>query len=141
MSESKGKVKRLIQIETKDIKKYRNMYALNQKYICPLCNNSLASGGVISLDHSHSGGQLRGTLHSSCNVIEGRIKANAQKMQKVSHYVKTDYLGFLRNLIKYLEYHEANPRNVIHPSFDLETGKQKPKKRVVRRKATPKGKS
>jgi len=38
-------------------------------------------------------------------------------------------IQWLRNLADYLEYHQNNPSGIIHPTFDLKTGKQKPVKR------------
>ena len=43
-----------------------------------------------------------------------------------------DPVKWLRNLANYIEYHESNPSGVIHPTFDIKTGKQKPVKRSKR---------
>ncbi len=50
------------------------------------------------------------------------------------HMVKTDTTEWLLRLVDYLRHYDANPTNYVHPTFDHEKGKQKPKKRVVRRK-------
>ena len=128
------KPKQVKQIAVAEIPKYRTMIAKQQKFICPICGKSLASGGTIALDHDHKTGALRGTLHSSCNSAEGRTKAGAQTMQKTSHIVRTDYLSYLENLVKYLRACEDKPKRIIHPTFDLNTGKQKPKRRRVKKK-------
>lgn len=118
-----------IQIKPKDIPKYRTMFSTKQKFICPICNQSLAVGGKVALDHCHSTGLLRATLHASCNSAEGRTKAGAQQLQKTTHIVRTDYIQYLKNLVKYLESHEENPSKVLHPTWSVELGRQKPVKR------------
>ena len=123
------------QIKASEIAKYRNHLAGKQKYRCGICKAPLA-GQVITLDHSHVDGRLRGALCNTCNRSEGKVKKAAQYMAKVTHLSKTDYLGFLKELVRYLEYFHENPRELYHPTFDLKTGKQKPVKRKKRTKST-----
>ena len=122
-----------MQIKHTDIPKYRKMFAGKQRYICPICHGSLATG-LTALDHSHTTGELRGTICGPCNRAEGKVKVGAQFMMKVTHLVRIDYLKWLKGLVAYLEYHAKNPSGIIHPTFDLEKGKQKPRKRPRRKK-------
>ena len=121
------------QIKATDIPRYRQMYTTKQAYKCAICGTPLA-GIRTALDHSHKTGLLRGVLCSGCNSLEGIVLKGAQRYAKASHMIKTDYLQWLDRLRSYLMHFEMNPTGVVHPSFDLETGKQKPKKRVKRRK-------
>ena len=118
----------LTPIKVKEIPKYRAMYALKQKYQCGICKKPLGTA-TMALDHDHDTGHIRGTLCMPCNRSEGKVKAGAKYMQKVTHLAKTNYIKFLINLVKYLVYHQKNPSNIIHPTFDLELGKTKPTKR------------
>ena len=122
-----------MQIKTRDVERYRKMYAAKQRYICPMCGKSLA-GDVTALDHDHSTGELRGTLCRPCNRAEGKVMAGAHYMMKVTHLAKVDYLKWLKGLVAYLEYHKKNPSGIVHPTFDLEKGKQKPRKRARRKR-------
>ena len=121
------------QIKASDIPRYRKMFAAKQKYKCPVCGGSLASG-LTALDHSHTTGELRGTLCGPCNRAEGKVKVGAHYMMKITHLAKVNYLQWLKRLVAYLEYHTENPSGIIHPTFDLEKGKQKPRKRAGRKK-------
>lgn len=119
------------QIKTSEIPKYRRMIAGKQDYRCGICKARLA-GSVQTLDHCHTTGRLRGVLCSSCNMSEGKVKKGAQYLSKSTHLSRTDYLSWLRALISYLENYNDNRKGVIHPTFDLTTGKQKPVKRRKR---------
>ncbi|MCK5906722.1 MAG: hypothetical protein KAG37_03980 [Flavobacteriales bacterium] len=122
-----------VQIKSSEIPKFRSYFAKKQSYDCPLCSEKL-SLRKQALDHCHTTGKLRGTLHADCNRCEGKVREGAKFMTKITHLSRTDLLQFLKNMVKYLEDSEANPSHWIHPSFDLETGKQKPKKRRPRSK-------
>lgn len=122
-----------MQIKSTDIAKYRKMFAIKQKYRCPICGGSLATG-LPALDHSHTTGELRATLCGPCNRAEGKVKSGAHYMMKVTHLAKTDYLQWLKNLVAYLDYYSKNPTGIIHSTFDLEKGRQKPRKRAKRKK-------
>lgn len=128
----KKPIKPLLQIKQAEIAKYRTMFATKQGYICPICGNSLATG-IVALDHNHKGhGELRGTLHSSCNSSIGRMEHGAKHLQKVSHISKTNFIVYLENTLNFLKSTEENPSHLVHPTFDLTTMKQKPKKRTKR---------
>ena len=116
------------QIKSTEVPKYRKMYATKQKYICPVCGGSIATG-MTALDHCHDTGMLRATLCGTCNRNEGKLKKAMRYMAAKSHLVWSDPIQWLRNLANYLEHHKENPSGVIHPTFDIEKGKQRPVKR------------
>jgi len=109
----------------------RKQLAAKQKYACPLCGGSLAIGKP-ALDHCHDTGNVRATLCQSCNVSEGKVKAGVLFRTPKPNLAYTNPVQWLRNLADYLEYHKENPSGLIHPTFDVKTGKQKPKKRKKR---------
>lgn len=112
---------------TADVSNHRRAKAIQQKYKCPICKGTLS--GKITLDHCHSTGHTRSTLCDSCNMSEGKVKAGILYMTPKTNLGYTDKIQWLKNLVKYWEYHEKNPSGIIHPTFDLKTGKQKPVKR------------
>jgi hypothetical protein len=106
------------QLKAKDVKKYRNIIAKEQKGLCAICKTCLENCKGVSLDHQHKtkketigvngAGLIRGVLCRDCNVFEGKIWNNSKR------YGKFDNLPeFLRNLADYLE-KENYP--YIHPS-------------------------
>lgn len=90
--------------------------------------------GIPALDHDHKTGQIRATLCGLCNRNEGKVLKAMVYMAKKSHPVWTNPIGWLRSLASYLEWHEKNPSGLIHPTFDIVEGKQKPKKRSKRKR-------
>lgn len=116
------------QIRNGEIANYRKMYAAKQKYKCALCGCSIAKG-MTALDHCHENGMLRATLCNHCNRAEGKVRKAMRYMAPKSHLVWSDETAFLEGLAEYIKYHKENPSNIIHPTFDIKTGKQKPVKR------------
>lgn len=106
----------------------RKQLAAKQMYICPLCGGTLAAGKP-ALDHCHKTGNVRATLCQSCNVGEGKVLAGLLFRTPKNNLAYKNPAEWLRKLIAYWEYHEANPSGLIHPTFDVKTGKQKPVKR------------
>jgi len=121
------------QIAQKEIAIIRGEKSIKQQYKCPICSGSLAAG-VSALDHCHTPGRLRSVLCGTCNRNEGKVLKAMVYMAKKIHPVWTNKVAWLRRLADYLEWHEQNPSDLIHPTFDMAKGKQKPKKRARRKK-------
>lgn len=116
------------QLRDAEVAAYRKQLEAKQKYRCPICNAPIAHG-VNALDHDHKTGMIRATLCRSCNVSEGKVLAGIKFRTPVGNLAYKDPVQWLRNLADYWEFHQNNPSGVVHPSFDLNTGKQKPVKR------------
>jgi hypothetical protein len=123
-------IKRLLKTAD-DVATYRKQKAAMQKYKCPICRGPLQVN-VTALDHSHKNGHCRSVLCRSCNVGEGKVMAGLKFRTTKTNLAYRDPVQWLRNLADYLEYHENNPSGIIHPTFDIKTGKQKPVKRKKR---------
>lgn len=123
------------QLRDSEIASYRKQLEARQKYRCPICGAAIAHG-VNALDHCHKTGHIRATLCRSCNVSEGKVLAGLKFRTPVGNLAYKDPVQWLRNLADYWEYHQNNPSGVIHPSFDLSTGKQKPVKRKTTARRT-----
>lgn len=117
-----------MKLATRDIPKVRNRLSMKQKYECPICRCSLAASKP-TLDHCHQTGNVRGTLCSTCNSLEGRITKTIQRYGKIGHLSWHDYITFLENMTGYVRHHRKNPSGVIHPTYDPVTMAQKPKRR------------
>jgi hypothetical protein len=112
-----------------DVSIYRKSKSALQKFKCPICQGPLQLGIASALDHSHKNGNCRSVLCRSCNVGEGKVLAGMLFRTTKANLAYRDPVKWLRNLANYIEYHELNPSGVIHPTFDIKTGKQKPVKR------------
>lgn len=128
MTTSTPKIKVIRQLRDGEIDSVRKAMAAKQKYRCPLCRGSLAHG-INALDHCHKNGSVRAVLCRSCNVSEGKVLAGVLFRTPLGNLAHSDPIQWLRNLADYWEHHKANPSGVIHPTFDVKKGKQKPVKR------------
>ena len=123
------------QIATVDIPRYRSHFAKKNKYTCPICKQPMG-GKRISLDHCHSTGKIRDSICQDCNRTEGMVKKAVEQYQKIGSYIKQNPVEWLKSLIEYLEHHRSHPSTVIHPSFDLDTGRQRPTRKRRKVKGT-----
>jgi len=86
---------------------------------CALCGLP----GVIKdpvLDHSHTTGAVRGTLHRSCNALLGKLENNHARFG-----VAEDRLpAFLHGAAAYLQKHKTNITGLIHPTHKTEEEKR-----------------
>jgi len=121
------------QLNTKLLGLHRKVKATQQKYQCPVCKGPLGTTG--KLDHCHRNGQCRSMLCSSCNEGEGKVLAGMLFRTPKSNLAYKDRVAWLENLVKYWDYWDNKPSGIFHPTFDMKTGKQKPVKRKVRKKA------
>jgi hypothetical protein len=125
----------MAQIEVRDIPRYRSMFASRIRYICPICEEPMR-GKSVTLDHCHLSGRLRGAICNACNRAEGKVRMaithhTMRRMVPKEHMMWTNPSKWLENLSKYLVHHQDNPSDVIHPTFDLVKGKQKPKRKAT----------
>lgn len=119
------------QLRPDEVAAFRKHYAAKQRYRCPLCGGTLASG-TPALDHNHKNGLVRSTLCQSCNVSEGKVLAGLLFRTPKGNLAYSKPAAWLRKLADYWDYHEANPSTLVHPTFDLAKGKQKPVKRAAK---------
>ena len=110
------------------IKSVRDGQIVAQRGTCALCGLP----GVIKdpvLDHCHTTGAVRGTLHRSCNSLLGKVENNAAR------FGVKDLSAFLNGCARYLQIHKTNITRMIHPTHKTEDEKRlvRNNKAVVRR--------
>lgn len=115
------------QIETKHLESVRKQLVLKQKNVCAICGQGFTRADGPVVDHDHDTGVIRGVIHRSCNMAEGKLKVKANRGHKgVKAYELLIGLG------KYLEHHQVAKTQLIHPTFM--TPDQKRKQRNLKAK-------
>ena len=118
-----------MKIRFKDIAQNRNEILFQQGGYCAIC---LIEPKVPCLDHNHSApGNIRGVLCRGCNLYLGKIQNNYKR------YGITDVTSWLRQCATYIDQHEHEPLDLIHPTY-LTPNERKEK---TRSKAKAKAKS
>ena len=116
---------KLIQMNEKDKKEFRDQKAREQNYICPICNQKREPSEFV-VDHQHKtkaekngengAGLVRGVICFMCNATEGRMLA---KFKRSGLNKDISFQDYLRALADYLD---QPTTNYIHPN-------EKPKER------------
>ena len=64
------------------IEKYiKALFAEAQHDSCPVCSNPLTE--KLSLDHDHTTGEPRGSLHQPCNLKVAQIETHTKKLNYI----------------------------------------------------------
>lgn len=92
-----------------------------QGYLCMICRNNLRriNQRDVCLDHDHKTGVIRGVLCRGCNGAEGKIINLATRFKK-----DLTQLQWLRNLLTYLEFHQAPRTEFLHSTYRTEKEKR-----------------
>lgn len=97
----------IMRIKPKDIKIYREQYHKEQNGICPLCQEPIHLTEAV-LDHRHSDGYIRGTIHRNCNLYIGKMENNLARNKITRNRLK----NILNNFISYID----SNKDVLHPT-------------------------
>lgn len=72
-----------------------NQYQLmleQQDHCCFICNEKEGvEGRVLSVDHDHATGKIRGLLCTNCNTALGKFKDNIDYLKKAIKYLQRNY--------------------------------------------------
>lgn len=68
-------------------KECRNTYKREQRGGCKICCKDYS---ILSVDHNHTTGKVRGLLCHSCNVMLGFSKDNTEILQTAIYYLAGD---------------------------------------------------
>lgn len=112
-----------MRLKPKDIKQYREQYHKEQNGICPLCQEPIELSDAV-LDHRHSDGYVRGTIHRNCNLYIGKMENNLTRNKITRDRLK----NILNNFINYID----SNKDVLHPTY--RTPEEKKLRAQARRK-------
>jgi hypothetical protein len=87
----------------------RSAQIVSQRNNCDLCGLPGVSKDPV-LDHCHTTGAVRGTLHRSCNSLLGKVENNAARFGVKS------LPAFLHGCAGYLQKHATNITGMLHPT-------------------------
>lgn len=114
-------------IKQSEIKIYREEYWVENNKICVICQHPLELKDAV-LDHRHSDGYIRNTIHRFCNTFISHIENN-QKRNKIT---PSQLTNILRNFENYVQAHKP----VLHPTHRTPEEKlERAKKRARARRA------
>jgi hypothetical protein len=118
------------QIASNQLESVRKQLLVRQKNLCAVCGKGFTRTDGPVVDHDHSTGVIRGVLHRSCNMAEGKLKVKAHRGHKgVPAY------DLLIGLGKYLERHKTPQVQLIHPEHmtpAMQREKRNQKARIAR---------
>lgn len=109
-----------VRIKTVEVAKVRERLRLEQGCRCGLCKLPVGDGDAV-LDHDHSTGAIRATLHRSCNALLGKVENNYRR------YGVSNLAAWAQGMPAYLQQHAVNRTGLLHP-----THKTADEKRVAR---------
>ena len=105
----------LRRLKTTEIAKTRVDLAVQQGGRCAVCKLPLSKE---VLDHDHSTGAVRATLHSGCNSLLGKVENNYKR------YGVVNLAAFLNGVAAYLQRHVTNQTGLLHSTFRNEDEKR-----------------
>lgn len=102
-------------LKAAEIAKTRVDLAKQQGGRCAICKLPLSKE---VLDHDHSTGAVRATLHSGCNALLGKVENNYKR------YGVVNLAAFLSGVAAYLQQHVTNQTGLLHISHRTEEEKR-----------------
>jgi hypothetical protein len=69
------------------IYEYEEMF-FSQGGKCKICNEPEHNNKLLSVDHCHNSGKVRGLLCGSCNIGLGHFKDNTRRLQDAIEYLR-----------------------------------------------------
>lgn len=69
------------------------------------------SEGQAVLDHDHSSGAIRASLHRGCNALLGKIENNHKR------YGVPSVHAFTNGVAEYITRHSINITGLLHPTY------------------------
>lgn len=113
-------------LKSTEIARAREQLAAKQGGRCAICQLPISKA---VLDHDHSTGAVRATLHAGCNSLLGKVENNYKR------YGVTNLAAFLAGTAAYLQRHATNQTGWVHNTHktdDEKRIKRNTKARVAR---------
>ena len=125
----------MTRIKASEVSGVREELRNKQANACALCKLPCSALDAV-LDHDHSSGAIRGTLHRTCNALLGKVENNYRR------YGVKNLGAFCAGLAPYLQAHTTNKTGLYHPTHRTDDEKREKRNKVARTKrARAKGSS
>ena len=115
----------LTKLKVSEVSVIRERLAIQQGGRCALCSLPLTKP---VLDHDHSTGAVRATLHNGCNALLGKLENNYRR------YGVVNLAAFANGVASYLQRHTTNHTGLIHPTHRTDDEKRELKNKRARAK-------
>lgn len=106
-----------VRLKTTQVSTTRSELARMQRSACAVCGKVMLPGSEV-LDHDHTTGAVRGTLHRGCNALLGKIENNYKR------YGVSDVFAFVNGVAAYMQKHVTNQTGWLHPTHKTEDEKR-----------------
>lgn len=113
-------------LKASEIAEVRETLRLKNGMRCALCSLPLTAEKAV-LDHCHSTGVIRDSLHNGCNALLGKVENGSAR------FGVKNLSAFLHGCVAYLQKHDTPQTDMIHPTF-----KDAEEKRIARNKKAAK---
>jgi hypothetical protein len=104
-------------LKTTEVATTRAAMLVAQSGRCAICKLPCSPTQAV-LDHNHSTGLIRASLHRGCNALLGKVENNYKR------YGVPNLSAFLNGLAAYLQRHETDQTGLLHPSHLTEDEKR-----------------
>ena len=104
-------------LKVSEVSTIRERQLASQDNKCALCGLPLTKLNA-RLDHDHSTGAIRGTLHNGCNAVLGKVE------NSMGRFGLKDVAAFGAGLGPYLRKHLINITGYEHPSHKTDDEKR-----------------
>lgn len=115
----------MTRIKTTEIANVRWELLQKQGMTCGLCKLTCTTLDAV-LDHDHSTGAVRASLHRTCNALLGKVENNYKR------YGVKNLGAFCAGLAGYLQTHRVNQTGLYHPTHKTEDEKREKRNKTAR---------
>jgi hypothetical protein len=121
-----------VRIKAAEIAPTRLNLLAAQKGKCDLCCLACSTEDAV-LDHDHTTGAIRSTLHRSCNALLGKVENNAKR------YGVKNLAAWAAGVPRYLQKHYVNRTGLLHPTHKTDDEKRVRRNTLARKRRATKG--
>lgn len=107
----------LRKLKTTEVADTRHDLLQAQAGRCELCRLPCGADEAV-LDHDHTTGAVRATLHRSCNALLGKVENNYRR------YGVKNLAAWAQGVPAYLQRHATNRTGLLHPTHKTEDEKR-----------------
>lgn len=117
----------LVKLKTTQVAATRANLLKEQSGRCALCGLPCSDTQSV-LDHDHTTGLVRATLHRGCNALLGKVENNHKR------YGVPNLAAFASGVARYLQLHSVDRTGLLHPTHRTEAEKRERRNALARKR-------